>query len=80
MSMEKWSAQNCNPHVPSRCSSFPVVYRGNNLLEVDLDANFSFPTIVKNISEVDVADMKINHENQVVYQASEQILSAPRLE
>jgi hypothetical protein len=57
-------------------SSFPVVYGGNNLLEVDLDANFSFPTIVQNISEVDVTDMNINHENQVVYQASKQILNA----
>jgi hypothetical protein len=57
-------------------SSFPVIYGGNHLLEVDLDTNFSFPAIIQDISEIDTTALKVFTDDKVVYGASEQILDA----
>lgn len=56
--------------------SFPVIFEGAYFPEMSLSADFTFPSIIQNITEIDTNNFKAFPENKVIYEGCSQIFNA----
>lgn len=56
--------------------SFPIIFEGQYFQEMGLSADFIFPSVMQNITEIDTTNMKPFPENKVIYEGCNQIFHA----